>query len=181
MTDRTWTISNILSISRALLVIPIVVLLLDDGEDHRFLVVGIMALAMLTDTLDGVLARALHQETQLGRILDPLADKIGVVAIAGVLTYREMVPLWFFVAALVRDLLILAGGLYIKLQKNIVLQSNPLGKWTVTVIAVYIIVTTLRLSELQMIKQPLLIASTILIIASFIGYVRKFIAVQTLR
>lgn len=179
MTERTWTISNILSVSRILLVIPVVFLLLGDRQEHRVLVVGIMVLAMLTDTFDGVLARALHQETELGRILDPLADKIAVVAIAGVLTYREMVPLWFFVVALLRDLLILAGGLYIKMKKKIVLQPNLLGKWTVTVIAVYMVITTLRVSELQMIEQLLLLASTISMIASFIGYVQKFVAVQT--
>lgn len=179
MTDRTWTISNILSISRIVLVIPIVVLLLGDREEHRIWVVGIMILAMVTDTLDGILARSLNQESELGRILDPLADKIAVAVIAGVLTFKGIVPLWFFLLALARDLLILAGGIYLKARKNVVLQSNTLGKWAVTVVAVYIIVATLGVSQSELVEWPLLTASVFMIVASFISYVRKFIDVQT--
>jgi cardiolipin synthase len=174
MTERQWTISNILSASRIVLVVPIVVFLLGDRDSDRWWAAGIMVIATLTDMFDGIIARALNQVSELGKILDPLADKIAVAVIAGALTFKGMIPLWFLVAAVMRDLLILTGGLYIKTRKNIVLQSNKLGKWTVTVMAAYIIVATLQTRSLQVLESLLLIASTMMILGSFIVYAQRF-------
>ena len=128
------TPSNLLSIARALLVIPFALVMLLPAEPLRIWGAVLIVAAMVTDKLDGVLARRYHQETEWGRILDPLADKIGVAAVALVLLILHDIPLWLFIALVARDVLIFTGGLIVKLRKGVVLPSNAVGKWTVGVI-----------------------------------------------
>lgn len=174
MKDCTWTISNLLSFTRLLLVVPIVLLLLSEKEFHNWWAVAVMVIATLTDTLDGFLARALHQESDLGKILDPLADKIAIAAVAVLFMIKGVLPIWFVIGAIVRDVTILLGGLYIKNKKEMILQSNLMGKWTVTIVALLIIVSTIDLDVLKAVKMFLLIASTIMLLGSLVLYARRF-------
>jgi CDP-diacylglycerol--glycerol-3-phosphate 3-phosphatidyltransferase len=132
---RFLTVSNLLSLSRALLTIPFVLVMLSPSPGARWWGLAIFVVAMITDRLDGVLARRLDQVTEWGKILDPLADKVGVAGAAVVLLVRGAIPLWFVAALLLRDLLILAGGLVLKARLGVVLPSNAAGKWTVGVAA----------------------------------------------
>lgn len=175
MDSRRWTISNVLSFSRIILTIPIILLLLRSDIVDRWWALGLMVVASLTDFFDGMLARTYHQETDLGKILDPLADKIAVVTITGLLTFKGIIPLWFLIAAVIRDGLILTGGLYVKARKKIVLQSNVLGKWTVTIMALYIMLATLSLQVMHVVQQTLLMMSTVMMILSFATYARRFV------
>src|SRR5512142_3316042 len=114
MTGRVWTISNTLSFCRIVLVVPIVVLLLRNDAADRAVIGGLIVLAAATDFFDGLLARRLGQVSDLGKIIDPVADKLAVGAAGIALAIVGRVPVWFLVAALVRDLVILAGGVYIR-------------------------------------------------------------------
>lgn len=174
MNQRTWTISNILSVSRIVLAVPIVFLLL---SDERLWAVVVMSVAGLTDLFDGIFARAFHQETDLGKILDPFADKIAIAAIAIVLAMLDFIPLWFLGVVVARDLLILLGGMYVKIRKRIVLQSNTMGKWAVTLVGAYIILSTINIDSLATIKVILLALSTITLGVSFALYVERFVRV----
>ncbi|HUI09778.1 MAG TPA: CDP-alcohol phosphatidyltransferase family protein [Bacteroidota bacterium] len=137
------TLPNLLSIFRAFLAVPFTLVMLLPDEPLRLAAAGIVALGMVTDKLDGDIARARGQETEWGRILDPLADKICVAVMALVLMKLGDLPVGFVGALLGRDLLILAGGLYIKKRRGIVVPSNAAGKWTVTAIAVTMLVAIL--------------------------------------
>lgn len=132
---RFFTISNLLSISRAVLAVPFAIVMLSDIPDKTLWGILILAAAALTDKLDGVLARKHNEITEWGKILDPLADKIGIGVVAVVLVMLGLIPLWFVLVLLGRDVLILAGGLYLKKRKSVVPQSNLLGKWTIGVLA----------------------------------------------
>ena len=129
------TVSNLLSILRAALTVPFTLVMLVPAEPLRLAAAGIIAFGMLTDKLDGDIARARGEETEWGRILDPLADKICVAVMALVLMKLGDIPPAFVIALLARDLLILTGGLYIKRRRGTVVPSNAAGKWTVTAIA----------------------------------------------
>ena len=133
--NRFFTISNLLSISRAVLAIPFALVMLSNSPNTTLWGIVILALAALTDKFDGVLARKLNEVTEWGKILDPVCDKIGMGVVAIVLVKLNLIPLWFVVAMVGRDLLILAGGIYVKKTKGVVLQSNQLGKWTIGVLA----------------------------------------------
>lgn len=144
MTREFLTISNLLSLSRIALAVLFAVVMFAAIPSATLWGFGILLVAMVTDKLDGDLARRLGQETTWGRILDPLADKIGVGIVCLVLLVRDLVPVWFVALLLGRDLLILAGGVILRARKGVVLPSNMTGKWTVGVIAVALILALLE-------------------------------------
>lgn len=71
----------------------------------------LVAIAGLSDGLDGFLARHFHWQSRLGSILDPLADKLLLVATFATLTYMQLLPLWLLLLVFGRDLLIVCGAL----------------------------------------------------------------------
>jgi CDP-diacylglycerol--glycerol-3-phosphate 3-phosphatidyltransferase len=169
------TVSNLLSISRALLSIPFALVMLLPDPPLRFWAVGFVAAGMATDKLDGDLARSRGEETEWGRILDPLADKICVAVMALVLLKLGDFPLWFVLALLLRDLMILAGGIYLKSSRGVVLPSNAAGKWTAGLIACTILVILLNL--LRETRWILLAACTAGLLLSLVMYVARFLQV----
>jgi CDP-diacylglycerol--glycerol-3-phosphate 3-phosphatidyltransferase len=166
------TISNLLSISRAVLVVPFVLLLTLPPGPRRGWAIGVLALAALTDRLDGDLARARNEVTEWGKILDPLADKICVAGGAAALVAIGSIPLWFLVAVASRDLLILAGGLILKARRGMVLPSNRAGKWTVGMISLSFLAALLG-AQASTMTVFLLISSGGLVV-SFTMYALRF-------
>jgi CDP-diacylglycerol--glycerol-3-phosphate 3-phosphatidyltransferase len=166
------TPSNILSISRAVLVIPFVYVMLSSLPAARLWGALIMILAALTDRFDGVLARKYGYETEWGRILDPLADKIGIAAGALVLLQLGDIPLWFVIALIARDIMIFLGGVYIKARTGVVLPSNQVGKWAVGIVSLAIFLLVLTGASLA--ASICIWLSVLLLIASFVSYVRRF-------
>lgn len=177
--EKKWTISNILSLSRIFFGVPIVLLILTPGNEYRVIVVAIMLVAASTDFLDGLLARKLNQVTDFGRLLDPTADKITIIAIVVALVIAGDVSVWYAVLVAARDLLIVAGGVRVMSRRKVVVQSVWAGKWAVTFIAVYLIFATLRIDRLTAVKDFFLYLSTLSIFVSLGVYAwmyRKYMA-----
>src|SRR5918999_734014 len=107
--DRVLTVPNVLSLLRLFLV-PVVVALLLAGSDT--LAAAFFVLAALTDFLDGRLAR-MAGPTRLGRILDPLADRLMLSSVAVVLAGRGVLPAWAVAILVGRDLLTLIGSIVV--------------------------------------------------------------------
>ena len=123
-------ISNILSISR-ILILPLIVFgLTKKTTSHRAFTLTMMAIAIATDALDGYLARRLKSVSALGKILDPIGDKIciGVVAIA--VTLLRDFPWWAMGFIISRDVAIVIGGIFMVEQWTMVTSSNIWGKAT---------------------------------------------------
>ena len=175
MKDRTWTISNGLSFLRLLLALPIVILLLSERTDLRWWGVGMMFFAAATDIADGWLARLLHQESEFGRMLDPIADKIGIGATALVLVIRGDIPAWFVVLIIVRDATILMGGMYVKKRKGVVLPSNYVGKAAVLVLGLFLAYAAVPVATSNVIKEGFLAVGVIMLLISFLVYLRRFV------
>lgn len=98
---------NIISVFRVFLVLPVVWALLN----HEYATALILfAVAGFSDGLDGFLAKQFHWQSRLGSILDPLADKVLLVSSFLTLAWIELIPLWLVIAVIVRDLLIVIGG-----------------------------------------------------------------------
>jgi phosphatidylglycerophosphate synthase len=129
---------EIFYISRFLLLAVTVYFLLN----HNFLVTVIFIfLIWVSDLLDGYFARSRNEISELGKIIDPIADKVTIIVIILILLFMDIVPFWYVIITIARDLIILTGGLYLSSRKNIVLQSNRAGK-----IAVFTIGLTLVIS-----------------------------------
>ncbi|MGJ6979096.1 CDP-alcohol phosphatidyltransferase family protein [Aestuariimicrobium soli] len=104
-TDRVLTLPNLLSLLR-LLGVPVFVWLVLGHHDVAAVV--LLALAGASDWLDGHLARRWHQTSRVGQMLDPVADRLSIVAVVTVLAVRDIVPWWLVVALVARDLVLLA-------------------------------------------------------------------------
>ncbi len=101
------TLPNCITLSRIILVIPVLLLLF--FESYKSATV-LFLLASLTDGLDGILARYLQATSRLGSILDPIADKCLILASMVMLLSLQLFPLWLFVAIIIRDVVLLAGA-----------------------------------------------------------------------
>ena len=104
--DRIWTVPNALSFLR-LLGVPLVVWLIL-GPRADVLAVVVLALAGLTDWLDGHLARAWNQRSRIGQLLDPVADRLYILAIIASLALRGVIPWWLVIVLAARDVMIAA-------------------------------------------------------------------------
>ena len=101
-------IPNLISILRILLVIPVVWALVDE---HFALALILSAVAGISDGIDGFLAKHFHWQSRLGSILDPIADKLLLVASFATLAWMDLLPLWLLWLVLARDVIIVFGGL----------------------------------------------------------------------
>jgi cardiolipin synthase len=114
-------IPNLLTLLRIILV-PVIVILLIQGEFFKALVVFV--LAGLTDSLDGVMARILHQQTAVGAYLDPIADKALLASSFITLSVLHVIPGWLTVIVISRDFIILLGILVLSIM-SIELKIKP--------------------------------------------------------
>jgi len=130
--ERFWTVSNMVSILRLVLTVPLVWYLWN-GQREMAIVVTLIAAA--SDWADGRLARATGTVSEWGKILDPVADKVLIGAVVIVMTIQHMLPMWFVVAVVVRDVVILLGGIYAQRKANTILPSLFVGKLAVSAIA----------------------------------------------
>ena len=100
-------IPNIICLVRIILVAPIVMTLLKHQYGFALLLIFI---AGFSDGLDGFLAKQCSWRTRLGGILDPLADKLLMVAVFITLTYIGLAPMWLAAVVIGRDLIVISGA-----------------------------------------------------------------------
>ena len=110
------TLANKITITRIVAIPVFVVLMITDTP--RWIPVTLFTLTVLTDALDGFIARTRKQQTELGRFLDPLADKLLLIAAMLVLALHHMIPFWVWVVVLSRDIIIALGWTLIYILKG---------------------------------------------------------------
>jgi cardiolipin synthase len=124
--DRIATVPNLLSLVRILLIPVFVALILNRGTEVAGLV--LLAGVVATDWIDGYIARHTGQVTNLGRILDPVADRLALTAALVALVVRDAFPLWAALLVIARDALILVAGLVLLARYHIRLDVRWVGK-----------------------------------------------------
>ena len=134
-------VSNLLSIIRLGLT-PFLFHTIIRRSHVAVLVIG--GLAILTDMLDGYFARRLNQRTNLGKILDPIADKaiISAVIIALILSNSSF-PRWAFVVVIIRDVLIVIANIFLFHRTQIIGKSDRWGKCTTFFLATTLVLYAL--------------------------------------
>ncbi len=144
--EDIFTVSNFISFVRILLFFPIYYTLsnLEAGAQFRYWTLSLFLFAYLTDIADGFLARKLNQVTEMGKVIDPLADKILVALIVIQLYLQNDIPAYYFYIILGRDLIIFIGGIFVSKRLGRVLPSNYFGKATVVSIGFFFIVVVLN-------------------------------------
>lgn len=159
---------NVLSVSR-IVFLPFVIFLIK----HDFAPWSVIALGTLwiTDFIDGYIARKFRQETDLGLLLDPVADKLTSAALFITLFLYRDFPLWIVIIILTRDFLIL-GGAYFLVRRRRIYSSSKLGRITTVLISVIILLYVLNLQIYSLWLCYLLI---VLIAATTISYGLRFL------
>jgi len=131
------TLPDQLTVGRALSVPVVVLLFAWDFPHNEAWATAVFLVAMATDQVDGWLARRRNQTSQLGSLLDPIADKILVLAALVMLIGEGVAPAWMVAAIIAREFLV-SGLRLAAIERQIVLPARDLGKlktWAQTVAA----------------------------------------------
>jgi cardiolipin synthase len=123
---RVWTLPNLISFLR-LAGVPVFLWLVLGPEADGW-ALGLLMLSGVTDFLDGYLARRLGQTSQLGQILDPVADRLYILAVVIGLALREIIPWWVAVILPLRDLLLWGLVPFLRTRGYSALPVHFLGK-----------------------------------------------------
>ena len=131
------TLPDQLTLARALAVPIVVVLFAWDFPNHAYWATAVFAVAMATDQVDGWLARRRNQTSAFGSLLDPIADKVLVLATLAMLVGEGVAPAWMVAAIVAREIAV-SGLRLAAMERGIVMGARDLGKlktWTQTVAA----------------------------------------------
>lgn len=180
-------ISNLLSLFR-LLIVPLLFWYILKQKYELAVVVG--TIAVITDLLDGFFARVLNQHTELGIILDPIADKFaigaGIVAIAISTAETTNIPLWALFAVIFRDVAIVLGNVYLAYRAKMITRSNWWGKCTSFSLAIALILYLVRSMDSNgsiesllpyKIEEYCLYIALCFVVISFVSYSRNMLRV----
>jgi CDP-diacylglycerol--glycerol-3-phosphate 3-phosphatidyltransferase len=116
-----------LTVARALSVPIVVVLYAWDFSGHAYWATAVFCIAMTTDWLDGHLARRHGRTSPLGSLLDPIADKVLVLAALVMLSGLDVIPAWMVATIVVREVLI-SGLRQAAIERGVVIAARDLGK-----------------------------------------------------
>ncbi len=171
ISDKFWTASNMLSLLRLVLVFPIAYLVYT--KSSPYLTLALAFVAILTDWLDGKIARWTGTVSEWGKVLDPLADKVAAGVIGLALVMNGALPVWFFVLVVARDVLIMIGGFLLLRRLKRVVPSIWIGK-----VAVFFLALTMLAAMMQAdpdVMQVLIRTTAFLLVFSFLVYIRRFV------
>jgi CDP-diacylglycerol--glycerol-3-phosphate 3-phosphatidyltransferase len=161
-----WTVSNAVSVLRVVLVPP-TLYCIGLGPDFHWVVFWLVMGMVVSDILDGALARARKEVTEWGKIIDPIADKLAIDSIAATLVYMKGLPLWVAATVIGRDVMIVVGGVLLASRIKEVPSSNFWGKATTCVMAALLLTYAMDFDPPKPVLVPL---AGFLILASFVSY-----------
>ncbi len=177
------SLANKISIFRILLVPGLIASLVyyhPNRDALRFLALGLFIVGMASDAIDGWVARLHNEHTELGTLLDPIADKalilsalISCSVIRGLPDWMR-IPAWFNLLVISRDVILVAGAVILFVIKGRwSVRPSRLGKWTTFSQMLVIPIVLLGLPM----KLPLIVAAAILTFLSAVHYIRMGIRV----
>ena len=123
-----FLIPNLITILRLVLIVPLVMSYYFDYMTYLYVLLGVV---ILTDFLDGFLARRLNQISDLGKLLDPIADGLALFTFSVVLYFEGRIDLWFCIFYFCRQFLLLILSTIFLPNADSVYGSNIVGKWGV--------------------------------------------------
>ncbi len=124
---RVLTVPNVLSAIRILLIPAFVLLIMD--ADSRLAGFLLLAAVVSTDWVDGYVARRTGQVTELGKLLDPLADRLAMAAALITFVVTDLLPLWAALVILIRDAVVLVVAVWLALSGGPRIDVRPIGKY----------------------------------------------------
>ena len=173
-------LANSLSLLRILLTPLVVYSLYRDALSPvatSRLTLALMLAAGATDLLDGVAARRLGQISRLGKMLDPVADKVFVGGVCAALVWWRDFPLWLLAVQVARDLAIVTVGAALLRRRHLVLSASPAGKYAT--LAMGLTMLSFLFDVSGGVRQALAWITTGLLALSTLGYGRRLLRLGT--
>ena len=133
-------IPNMLTILRFILIPFIYVSVL---SKHFLIALIIFTTSAITDVLDGYIARKYNYITDIGKLMDPLADKLTQIALLLSLTILKILPLWIFIVVFVKELVLVISASVLYSKKEVVVYSKWYGKLATTLFYLAIVCSLL--------------------------------------
>lgn len=171
----TW--SNLISLSRVFIAAPIVYIHYTNGQQISWTIGLLILYGIISDYLDGYVARKMNEISEWGKVLDPIADKISAFILFLYAVYIGLIPLWFFILEIVRDLFILGGSIYIKVKRGKIAMAVMSGKWSVNALAGYWM-SAFFFPELLGVQYFFMGIALALMFLSFVDYFYRFKQIQ---
>jgi len=171
------SIPNILSMFR-LLMAPVFVFLYFSGYTYASLYAAIIFLiASITDVLDGMIARKYGYTTELGKILDPLGDKVMTFTVLICITVDKVIPVWIVIVFAIKEALMGIGGLILHKKVSSIPYSNYLGKAATVVFFVVCSVLILFPDVPKSTAMIMMIVAIMIMVLAFISYLATFLKI----
>ena len=152
--SRVLTVPNAISAGRIALIPVFVALILDHDTTTAGLI--LFALVVATDWIDGTIARRTGQVSDVGKVLDPVADRLAIAAGLIALVVRGSFPLWAAAAILARDLGVLLVGAVALIRRDIRVEVRWIGK-----LATFSLMTAIPMVSWGSLALPLAAAATV--------------------
>ena len=179
--DRILTLANAISISRIFLAIPLVLIFEDiaNGMNEKlWQAFALIIIIVLTDFLDGYVARKAEEITNFGKLIDPVADKVCMMVVLIYLIISYKLPfLIFFLTLAIRDIFLIIIGVYLMFSQEEVFQSNRSGKWFIGISALMMVLFLFKnpLNIPSYILWTSYLISSLLFMFSTFEYVRRYL------
>ncbi|MFH0881522.1 MAG: CDP-alcohol phosphatidyltransferase family protein [bacterium] len=173
---------NILTLSRLLFILPAVLIISRSEGSNQDIVAGILLMCgFITDMFDGIIARTFKMTSDLGKILDPLVDKVVVISTAAALTFSShepQFPIWLFGAILVRDGMIFVLATRALREDHHLFVSSWTGKATTFATAMTLMIFLL---DQYLIPEIMIVAPWVvlgLLTLSSVDYLERYWSVR---
>jgi len=175
-------VPNIISVFRIILVPVFIAVYFSDSSDRKLIAVLIYVLAAFSDFLDGYIARRFNASSNMGKLLDPLGDKLMTISVMVCITIDGLIPFWAVTVAGIKEILMGVGGLILhKKARTELLPSNLIGKAS-TVVFFLVCVTLMLFRNIPPVAAIALISVAIgLTFIALVSYLSKFIAIMKSR
>jgi cardiolipin synthase len=171
------TIPNALTLLRlASVPVFLVFMALGNAEAALICFVG----AAITDALDGLLARVLHQQSRVGAVLDPVADKLLVFAALSALVFSRQLPWWLWTGVVLRDVFLAAVAWTVRRRRiEVDVKPTRVGKYATFSLSLLVVLVLVRgvlpnSEQLHLYARELTLVAGLAVLISAVQYVGRF-------
>lgn len=178
VSGKVFTFSNVISFSRFFVAFPVIILHYNNNLSYDWITIALIAYAGISDYLDGLVARKTNTISEVGKVIDPVSDKLCAVILFIYTVWLGWVPAWFLYINVARDIFIMIGSSLIKIKFGKVAMSTITGKIYVNILAFYWI-AVFFFRDAVIVHQYLLYISTAVMVISFFAYLRRYRSIMT--
>ncbi|MCR9133012.1 MAG: CDP-alcohol phosphatidyltransferase family protein [bacterium] len=173
VSGKVFTVSNLISFSRVFIAFPIMYIHYRNNLMYNTEIIVLLVYGVISDYLDGLVARKTNTISEVGKMIDPISDKLCAGALFIYTVWLGWVPTWFLIFFVVRDVLIIIGSSFIKVKYGKVAMSTMSGKISVNIISAYWL-SVFFLRNMESVHQFLLGLSVLIMTISFLDYFNRY-------